>query len=139
MNNIFEAYSVAVRNNVDNLRRLNELLDKVAAIQTLHENHDLLQGLNFFFYGNQILLCSKVDKLNDIEPLLALLEKTFAIEFDNTFDCADGGWRQYECRTASWLRVDAELKADGVECRRVVVGHTDPAPIFAFECGEVKA
>jgi hypothetical protein len=136
MNNIFEAYSVAVKNNVDNLRRLNELLDKVAAIQTLHENHDLLQGLHFFFYGNQILLCSKVDKLNDIEPLLALLEKTFAIEFDNTFDCADGGWRQYECRTAPWLRVDAELKGDNVECRRVVVGHTDPAPIYAFECGE---
>jgi hypothetical protein len=136
MNNIFEAYSVAIENNVDNLRRLNKLLGKVATIQTLHEESGLLTGLNFFFYGNQILLCSKVDNLVDIEPLLALLEKTFYIEFDNTYDCADGGWRQYECKTAPWIRVDAELKADGVECRRVVVGHTDPAPIYAFECGE---
>jgi hypothetical protein len=137
MNNVFEAYSLAIKNNTDNLRKLNDLLLKVVTLHTLHEDEDLMSGLDFIFYGNQILICSKVDKLSDIEPLLALLEKTFAVEFDKTFDCTSGGWRQFECKTASWLRVDAELKADGVECRRVVVGLTDPQPIFAFECGEV--
>lgn len=134
MTDIFSAYQTAIKNNTDNLRKLNDLLLKVVTLQTLHEDHDLMAGLDFIFYGNQILICSKVDKLSDIEPLLALLEKTFSIEFDKTFDCTSGGWRQYECKTASWLRVDAQLKADGTECRRVVVGHTEPQPLYAFEC-----
>ena len=134
MTDIFSAYQTAIKNNTDNLRKLNDLLLKVVTLHTLHEDEDLMSGLDFIFYGNQILICSKVDKLSDIEPLLALLEKTFSIEFDKTFDCTSGGWRQYECKTASWLRVDAELKADGTECRRIVVGHTQPEPLYAFEC-----
>jgi len=139
MNNIFAAYSVAIQNNTDNLRKLNSLLNRVVTLNVLADEHECMANAAYHFYGSQILICSKVDKLSDIETMLALLENTFAIEFDKSSDCADGGWRQFECKTASWLRVDAELKADGVECRRVVVGLTDPQPIFAFECGEVTS
>jgi len=137
MNNVFEAYTLAIKNNTDNLRKLNSLLDRVVMLNGLADEHAFMANTTYHFYGPQVLICLKVEKLSDIEPLLALLEKTFAIEFDKSVDCADGGWRQFECKTATWLRVDAELKADGVECRRVVVGLTDPQPIFAFECGEV--
>ena len=137
MNNIFEAYSLAIKNNTDNLRKLNELLNRVVVLGALTDEHACMANTAFHFYGPQILICSKVDKLADIEPLLAVLEKTFGIDFDKSNDCADGGWRQFECKTATWLRVDAELKADGVECRRVVVGLSVPQPIYAFECGEV--
>ena len=70
MTDIFSAYQVAIGNNTDNLRKLNDLLLKVVTLHTLHEDEDLMSGLDFIFYGNQILICSKVDKLSDIEPLL---------------------------------------------------------------------
>lgn len=83
----------------------------------------------------QILVCVKVDKLADIEPVLGYLQDELGIEFDKSQDNAEQAWRQFECKDAKWLRVDAELIADGPECRRVIVGY-ETVPKYELKCGE---
>jgi hypothetical protein len=85
--------------------------------------------------SGQILLRFEVAKLVDIEPVLEQIEQDLGVEFDKTSDHAELRWRTFESKTSSWLRVDAELAADGEECRRVVVGY-DTVPRYELKCGE---
>ena len=84
---------------------------------------------------SQILVRVKVDRIKDIEPLIASLESSLGIEFDKTHDTAEYSWREFKCSAAPWIRVDAELKADGPECRRVIVGY-ETVPKYELKCGE---
>ena len=85
--------------------------------------------------SGKILIRVEVAKLADIEPVLEQIEDDLGIEFDKTQDFAEHRWRTYESKTAAWVRVDAELQADGEECRRVVVGYTQ-VPRYELRCGE---
>lgn len=85
--------------------------------------------------SNQILIRVKVDRIKDVEPLIESLEASLGIEFDNTHDQAEYSWREFKCAKAPWIRVDAELTADGPECRRVIVGY-ETVPKYELKCGE---
>ena len=85
--------------------------------------------------GNQILIRARVDRIKDVEPLIASLESSLGIEFDKTEDRAEYSWREFKCANAPWIRVDAELTADGPECRRVIVGY-ETVPKYELKCGE---
>jgi hypothetical protein len=85
--------------------------------------------------SNQILIRVKVERIKDIEPLIESLEASLGIEFDNTHDQAEYSWREFKCEKAPWIRVDAELTADGPECRRVIVGY-ETVPKYEIKCGE---
>lgn len=85
--------------------------------------------------SSQILIRMKVDRIKDIEPLIESLESSLGIEFDKTVDQAEYSWREFKCAKAPWIRVDAELSADGPECRRVIVGYEN-VPKYEFKCGE---
>lgn len=85
--------------------------------------------------SNQILVRVRVDRIKDIEPLIESLEGSLGIEFDKTHDTAEYSWREFKCSAAPWIRVDAELKADGPECRRVIVGY-ETVPKYELKCGE---
>lgn len=85
--------------------------------------------------SGKILLRVEVKKLADIEPVLAQIEDDLGVEFDKTQDMAEYRWRSFESKASPWLRVDAELQADGEECRRVVVGY-DTVPRYELKCGE---
>jgi hypothetical protein len=85
--------------------------------------------------SSQILVRVKVDRIKDIEPLIESLEGSLGIEFDKTHDTAEYSWREFKCSAAPWIRVDAELKADGPECRRVIVGY-QTVPKYELKCGD---
>lgn len=85
--------------------------------------------------AHQILVRVKVDRIKDIEPLIESLEASLGIEFDKTHDTAEYSWREFKCSAAPWIRVDAELKADGPECRRVIVGY-QTVPKYELKCGD---
>lgn len=90
---------------------------------------------NLMLLSNQILVRVKVDRIKDVEPLIASLESSLGIEFDKTEDRAEYSWREFRCEKAPWIRIDAELKADGPECRRVIVGY-ETVPKYELKCGE---
>lgn len=85
--------------------------------------------------ATQILIRVKVERIKDVEPLIASLESSLGIEFDKTEDRAEYSWREFRCEKAPWIRVDAELTADGPECRRVIVGY-ETVPKYELKCGE---
>jgi hypothetical protein len=84
---------------------------------------------------NKILIRVKVERIKDVEPLIESLEKSLGIEFDNTHDQAEYSWREFKCNKAPWIRLDAELTADGPECRRVIVGY-ETVPKYEIKCGD---
>lgn len=85
--------------------------------------------------SNQILIRVRVGRIKDVEPLIASLESSLEIEFDKTEDRAEYSWREFKCANAPWIRLDAELTADGPECRRVIVGY-ETVPKYELKCGE---
>jgi hypothetical protein len=85
--------------------------------------------------GAKAVVCVKVNKIADITPVIETIEAELGISFDKTHDAAEQGWRQFECAAAPWLRVDAELRADGPECRRVIVGY-EQTPVYEIKCGD---
>ena len=84
---------------------------------------------------NMMMVCVEVKRIADIEPVIEYLQDQMGIEFDETRDEATLGWRVYSCKAEPWFRLDAELAADGPDCRRVVVGY-ETVPKYEIKCGD---
>ncbi len=84
---------------------------------------------------HMMAVCVEVKRIADIEPVVEYLQNQMGIEFDETRDEARMGWRIYSCKTEPWFRLDAELAADGSDCRRVVVGY-ETVPKYEIKCGD---
>lgn len=113
-----------------------QLLARVPAVERCCRTLSRFVGLGgTMILSNKILLRVNVKKLADIEPVLEQIEEDLGVEFDKTQDYAEQRWRTFESKTANWIRVDAELEADGEECRRVVVGYKT-VPEYELKCGE---
>lgn len=112
------------------------LLAHIPAVERCHKTLSrFVKALPLMLLGTKILLRIEVAKLADIESVLEQVEEDLGVEFDKTQDYAEQRWRTFESKTADWIRVDAELAADGEECRRVVVGY-DTVPRYELKCGE---
>ena len=73
-----------------------------------------------------------------VEPVLEVLTEELGAEFDRTHDEASLGWREFTSSNVPWLRVDAELRGEGTECRRVIVGY-EQKPVYKIRCGDEAA
>jgi hypothetical protein len=124
---------------------VDELRWKVAQAEELHTKMVRLDRVlttigrfvdgRVLMMGTQAVVCVKVNKIADITPVIETIEAELGISFDKTHDAAEQRWRQFECAAAPWVRVDAELRADGPECRRVIVGY-EQTPVYEIKCGD---
>lgn len=117
------------------IREAEELYVHAARIEPLVKTLGRFRTVNTMVMSSKILVCVKVDKLADIETVLDYLQDELGVEFDKSQDYAEQSWRTFESKSAKWLRVDAELRADGPECRRVIVGY-ETVPKYELKCGE---
>jgi hypothetical protein len=78
-----------------------------------------------------------VDSMDQAAPVIEELEEQLGIEFDDTEDVAEtwATYRTFKCAKEDWLRIDANLKADGPGCAKVQVGEK-VVPIYEIRCGE---
>lgn len=112
------------------------LMAHVAAVERCHRTLSRFVKMGgVMVLSQQILLRIEVAKLSDVQPALEQIEEDLGVEFDKTQDTAEYRWRSFESAAAPWIRVDAELTADGEECRRVVVGY-DTVPRYELKCGD---
>ena len=96
----------------------------------------LIPGLHIIITSGQVIICVPVSNMKkDISPVLDILESILDIEFDKNYDQADLAWRQFTASKAPWIRVDAEIKADSPDCKKVIVGY-EQTPKYEIHCAE---
>lgn len=117
---------------------IEDLSPKFKRLDALMKNIGPFVKYHRIFASNMMIVCVKVKRIADIEPVIEYLQDQMGIEFDNTRDEAQLGWRIYSCKAAPWFRLDAELSADGPDCRRVVVGY-ETVPKYEIKCGDDAA
>ena len=133
--NVVEKVSAEMAKRIESVATLARLMPQFikldAVLKKIGDGWDLCTMM----HSDQILVCVRVKRVKDIQPLLELLEVGLDVEFDKTHDAAQAGWRQFECANAKWLRVDAELIADGPGCQRVIKGY-EQVPVYEIQCLE---
>jgi len=133
-----ELLQVEIKNRQSQLVQLEDLGPQFARLdRSMHTVSRFVQS-RYMMIGSQILVCVKVAKIADIEPVIETLQEDLSIEFDESSDSAAQGWRTFRSTAAPWIRVDAELIADGPECRRVITGYQQ-TPIYEIKCGDDAA
>lgn len=135
MQTITEQAGEELANRIEAAKRFAALMPNFMKLEMLLKRAPAGFKPRPMFIGEQVLLCVKVDSVRDIAPFLEFLEVGLDIDFDASKDVAESGYRYFTCANAPWIRVDAELKADGPGCRRVVVG-TRQVPIYEIQCLE---
>jgi hypothetical protein len=135
---IDEMISERVQSILESVTLLEDLSPKFKRLDALMKNIGPFIEYRNMIIGNQLLVCVKVKRMVDIQPVIEYLQNQLSIEFDKTSDYAEGGWRSFTSKDAEWLRVDAELTGDGPECRRVIVGY-DTVPKYEIKSGDDAA
>ena len=133
--NALQIYHDTIRKRQRSVTQLEDLQPQIARLDRVLKTIGRFVEGRTMFIGEQILICVKVNKIAEIEPVLDVLQEELEIEFDRSEDAAQQGWRVFHSKNAPWLRVDAELRADGPECRRVIVGY-ESVPKYEIRCGE---
>jgi hypothetical protein len=117
---------------------MEDLAPKFKRLDTLMKNIGPFIKYRRLIALNMMMVCVDVKRIADIEPVIEYLQDQMGIEFDETRDEAQMGWRVYSCKAEAWFRLDAELAADGPDCRRVVVGY-ETVPKYEIKCGDDAA
>lgn len=133
--NIIECFENTLSRQKKQITDLEDLLPKFKRAAEAVRHAAKFLDISPMILGCQLLIRVKVQKLTDIQPVLECLEEDLGINFDQTTDQASYSWREFKSAGAPWLRVDAELAADGPECRRVIVGYKQE-PVYELKCGE---
>lgn len=133
--NIIEQYEEALESKKKAIVTFEDLLPKYKRVESALRHARRFMDIGTMFLGNQLLVRVKVEKLANVAPLVECLEEDLGIEFDKTDDRAEFSWREFTCKSAHWIRVDAELVGDGPECRRVIVGYKQE-PVYELKCGD---
>jgi len=127
---------------MDLAKAYTKLLPHAIQLQALLKRWSGMQLSAQCFGNERILINVSVVRVKDIEALLEFLEVGLNCNFDDTSDRASASyaWRTFTASDCSWLRVDANLQADGPGCHKVKVGMTEPQPIYEIQClAEVDA
>ena len=117
---------------------MEDLAPKFKRLGALMKNIGPFVKARTILLSNMLIVCIKVKRIADIEPVIEYLQDQMGIEFDSTRDDANMGWRIYSCKAEPWFRVDAELESDGPDCRRVIVGY-ETVPKYEIKCGDDAA
>jgi hypothetical protein len=114
-----------MRPKFERLGRVTRIIEKFATV-------------GYIFLDTKVIIRVDVKSIKEITPVLEVLTEEMGAEFDNTHDEASLGWREFTSSNMPWIRVDAELKGEGPECRRVIVGY-EQKPVYEIKCGDDAA
>lgn len=114
-----------MRPKFERLGRVTRIIEKFATV-------------GYVFLDNKVIIRVDVKSIKEITPVLEVLTEETGAEFDRTHDEASLGWREFTSSNMPWIRVDAELRGEGPECRRVIVGY-EQKPVYEIKCGEEAA
>lgn len=114
-----------MRPKFERLGRVTRIIEKFATV-------------GYVFLDTKVIIRVDVKSIKEITPVLEVLTEEMGAEFDRTHDEADLGWREFTSSNMPWIRVDAELKGEGPECRRVIVGY-EQKPVYEIKCGDDAA
>lgn len=122
---------------------------RVKFLQQLYEHERLVTAgiarfggtyyVNVFWLDKapEITWLLSVASFREAEPIIEFIEgwrlSGFALECKRTNDYTNLSHRDF---LFPGLRLTCELKSDSDACRRVIVGMTDPEPIYEFQCEE---
>ncbi len=114
-----------MRPKFERLGRVTRIIEKFATV-------------GYVFLDTKVIIRVDVKTIKEITPVLEVLTEEMGAEFDQTRDEADLGWREFTSSNMPWIRVDAELRGEGPECRRVIVGY-EQKPVYEIKCGDDAA
>jgi hypothetical protein len=114
-----------MRPKFERLGRVTRIIEKFATV-------------GYMFLDNKVIIRVDVKSIKEITPVLEVLTEEMGAEFDRTHDEASLGWREFTSSNMPWIRVDAELRGEGPECRRVIVGY-EQKPVYEIKCGDEAA
>lgn len=114
-----------MRPKFERLGRVTRIIEKFATV-------------GYVFLDTKVIIRVDVKSIKEITPVLEVLTEEMGAEFDQTRDEADLGWREFTSSNMPWIRVDAELRGEGPECRRVIVGY-EQKPVYEIKCGDDAA
>ena len=114
-----------MRPKFERLGRVTRIIEKFATV-------------GYVFLDTKVIIRVDVKSIKEITPVLEVLTEEMGAEFDRTHDEARLGWREFTSSNMPWIRVDAELRGEGPECRRVIVGY-EQKPVYEIKCGDEAA
>lgn len=135
---ILESYERSLEDKRQSLTCLEDLKPKFERLGKVTRIIEKFTKVGYMFLDNKVILRIDVKTIKEVEPVLEVLTEELGAEFDRTHDEASMGWREFSSSNAPWLRVDAELKGEGPECRRVIVGY-EQKPVYEIKCGDEAA
>jgi hypothetical protein len=131
----FESSLTRRRNEVISLEDMRPKFERLGRVTRIIEK---FATVGYVFLDTKVIIRVDVKSIKEITPVLEVLTEEMGAEFDRTHDEADLGWREFTSSNMPWIRVDAELKGEGPECRRVIVGY-EQKPVYEIKCGDDAA
>jgi hypothetical protein len=135
---IIESFERSLKNKREEIIYLEDLKPKFERLGRVTRIIEKFSTVRYVFSEKKVIVCVDVKTIKEIEPVLEVLTEELGAEFDNTRDEASLGWREFTSSNMPWIRVDAELKGEGPECRRVIVGY-EQKPVYEIKCGDDAA
>jgi len=135
---IIEKFELSLKSKRDAITHLEDLKPKFERLGKVTRIIEKFAPVSYVFLDARVIIRVDVKTIKEVEPVLEVLTEELGAEFDRTHDEADLGWREFSSSNVPWLRVDAELRGDGPECRRVIVGY-EQKPVYKIKCGDDAA
>lgn len=135
---IIEKFELSLKSKRDAITHLEDLKPKFERLGKVTRIIEKFAKVSYVFLDARVIIRVDVKTIKEVEPVLEVLTEDLGAEFDRTHDEADLGWREFSSSNVPWLRVDAELRGDGPECRRVIVGY-EQKPVYEIKCGDEAA
>jgi hypothetical protein len=135
---IIEKFELSLKSKRDAITHLEDLKPKFERLGRVTRIIEKFATVGYVFVDTKVIIRVDVNSIKEITPVLEVLTEEMGAEFDRTHDEADLGWREFTSSNMPWIRVDAELKGEGPECRRVIVGY-EQKPVYKIKCGDDAA
>ena len=135
---IIDSFERSLKQKRDAITHLEDLKPKFERLGRVTRIIEKFATVGYVFLDNKVIIRVDVKSIKEITPVLEVLTEEMGAEFDQTRDEADLGWREFTSSNMPWIRVDAELRGEGPECRRVIVGY-EQKPVYEIKCGDDAA
>ena len=135
---IIEKFELSLKSKRDAITHLEDLKPKFERLGRVTRIIEKFATVGYVFVDTKVIIRVDVNSIKEITPVLEVLTEEMGAKFDRTHDEADLGWREFTSSNMPWIRVDAELKGEGPECRRVIVGY-EQKPVYKIKCGDDAA
>jgi hypothetical protein len=135
---IIESFEQSMKWKQEEITVLEDLKPKFERLGKVTRIIEKFALVRYAFTHKKVIIRVEVKTIKEVEPVLEVLTEELGSEFDRTHDEASLGWREFTSSNVPWIRVDAELKGEGPECRRVIVGY-EQKPVYEIRCGDEAA